>query len=87
MGSGNKKKGSIDMGIPPYDEKLREAFEWCHRNNIHIAPLAKSATEWSIVIKNQDKTHTSPETYGKTVIWEKIFEYCKYYFNKYNKNE
>jgi hypothetical protein len=41
--------------------------------------------QWFIDIRNKGKTSTSPETYGKTEIWAKIFEYCKYYYDKHRK--
>jgi hypothetical protein len=86
MGSGSKqKKGAINMGDTPMDPELWEAYRWCVRNQIAIAPTAYSPTQWYIDIKNKDKTHTSPETYGKTEIWTKIFEYCKYYYDKHRK--
>jgi hypothetical protein len=83
MGSGtSKKKGAIDMGDTGYNEKDWEAYRWCVRNNIAIGPKAMSNTRWYVVIKNQDKTVQSPESYEKKVIWQKIFEYCKYYYEK-----
>ena len=86
MGSGSKaKKGQINMGVTPMDLDLWEAYRWCVRNQIAIAPKAYSATQWYIDICNKGKTHTSPETYGKTEIWNKIFEYCKYYYDKHRK--
>ena len=85
MGSGSKAKKQISMGETPMDKKLWEAYRWCVRNNIAISPKAYSPTQWYIDIKNKDKTHTSPETYGKTEIWIKIFEYCKYYYDKHRK--
>ena len=85
MGSGSKAKKQIKMGEPPMDNKLWEAYRWCVRNNIAISPKAYSPTQWYIDIKNKDKTHTSPEMYGKTEIWIKIFEYCKYYYDKHRK--
>ena len=84
MGSGNKKK-AVNMGNPPHNNEQWEAYRWCVRNQIAIAPKAYSPTQWYIDIKNKDKTHTSPETYGKTEIWNKIFEYCKYYYDKHRK--
>jgi len=83
MGNGLKKKGQIDMGKAPMDEKSWEAWRWCVRNNIAISPKAKSNSEWFIDITNKGKTHTSPEAYKKTEIWTKLFEYCKYYYDKY----
>jgi hypothetical protein len=86
MGSGSKKKkGQIDMGQTGHSSLDWNAYRWCVKNNIAISPKAYSTTQWYIDIKNKDRTHTSPETYGKTEIWEKIFEYCKYYYDKHRK--
>jgi hypothetical protein len=76
------KKKSCDMGKPGFIEADWEAWRWCIRNNIAIGPKAKNDTAWFVTITNQGKTATNPEAYGKTVIWEKIFEYCKYYYEK-----
>jgi len=86
MGSGfKKKKNKIDMGTAGLDAKDWEAYLWCSRNNIAISPRAKSMTEWYVDIKNKGRTHTSPEAYEKTIIWQKCFEYCKYYYDKHRK--
>tara|TARA_R110000796_G_scaffold21706_4_gene63800 strand:- start:328 stop:579 length:252 start_codon:yes stop_codon:yes gene_type:complete len=77
-----KKKG-IDMGDPGYNQKDWEAHRWCIRNNIFISPKAKSSNEWYIDITNKGITNTTPVTYGKNDIWIKIFEYCKYYYEKH----
>ena len=70
------------MGKPPFDEKLWEAQRWCIRNDIAIAPEAKNDTAWYITISNQGKINKSPETFGKKELWTKLFEYCKYYYEK-----
>jgi len=86
MGSGSKKKkGQIDMGQTGHNPLDWNAYRWCVKNNIAISPKAYSTTQWYIDIKNKNQTHTSPETYGKTEIWNKIFEYCKYYYDKHRK--
>ena len=86
MGSGSKKKkGQIDMGQTGHSSLDWNAYRWCVKNNIAISPKAYSTTQWYIDIKNKDRTHTSPDTYGKTEIWNKIFEYCKYYYEKHRK--
>ena len=64
------------------DEEL-EAYSWCIKNGIHISPLAKDETNWFIEITINNKTNRSPETYKKVVIWEKLFEYYLYYYEKY----
>jgi hypothetical protein len=76
------KKKACDMGKPPFDEKLWEAQRWCIRNDIAIAPKAKNDTAWYITISNKGITNTSPETFGKKDLWNKIFQYCKYYYEK-----
>ena len=64
------------------DEEL-EAYSWCVKNGIHISPLARDETNWFIEITINNKTNRSPETYKKVVIWEKLFEYYLYYYEKY----
>ena len=73
------------MGKSPLKEDLWEAQRWCIREGIHIAPKAKNDTAWYIDIKNKGKINTTPNTFGKTEIWVKIFEYYKYYYDKYRK--
>jgi len=79
------KKKPCDMGKTGFNEEDWEAYRWCIRNDIAISPVAKNDTAWYISIGSKGKTNQSPETYGKTIIWEKIFEYCKYYFKKHDK--
>jgi len=70
------------MGKTPFKEDLWEAYRWCVREGIHIAPRAKNDTAWYVDIKNKGKINTTPDTFGKTEIWTKIFEYCAYYYSK-----
>ena len=79
------KKKPCDMGKPPFKVDLWSAMYWCIKEGIHIAPKAKNDTAWYIVIKNKGKVNVSPNTFGKTEIWTKIFEYYKYYAQKYRK--
>jgi hypothetical protein len=76
------KKNVIDMGKTGYNKEDWEALHWCIRNEIRIAPKAKNSSSWYIDITNKGPTYTSPIAYEKTEIWEKIFEYCKYYYEK-----
>ena len=86
MGSGStQKKGAINMGDTGYNAEDWEAYRWCVRNDIAIAPKAKSTTEWYITITNKGRANVSPEAYEKTIIWQKCFEYCKYYYDKHRK--
>jgi hypothetical protein len=78
-------KKRFDMGVAPHDEESLKAWRWCIRNNIKIYPTCANEKSWWLSIENKGKTHKDPKVYGKNEIWDKLYEYCKYYFNKYNK--
>lgn len=81
------KKGSTMGRYYAADDEM-DAAMWCIKNNIKISPLKKSFSEdrWYIEITLNGKTHRSPESYGKTAVWEKMYEYYLYYYNRYMKN-
>ena len=79
-----KSKG-INMGEYLATPEEWEAYRWCVNNNIYIAPKALTDARWSIVITNNNKTNEDPNSYTKTDIWIKIYEYYKYYYKKYEK--
>ena len=60
-------------------------MQWCIANNIKISPFAKSTYEWYIDVEINGRQNRSPYVYVKTQIWEEIFNYYKYYYNKYAK--
>ena len=72
----------ISMGTYVASELELKAYRWCIRNKIYIAPKAINETRWSIVITNNGRTHEDPSHYIKGLIWEKIYEYYKYYYEK-----
>ena len=45
--------------------------------------IRKTGGTAGIDIKINNKTHRSPEPYGSITIWIKLYEYYKYYYNKY----
>lgn len=71
-------------------EREASAFRWCIKNGIKISPLAVTAdkenSKWYLVIENKDKLHQSPNYYGPTEIWKKLFEFYLYYYDKHNKH-
>lgn len=83
MGSGNKKKGQIDMGNYAPTTKEQSAYQWCIKNNIYISPRAKSATEWYLTIDINSKVNTSPTAYKKIDIWKQLYNFYVYYYDKY----
>ena len=76
-----RKKDVMGQYMP--SEKDREAYAWCINNGIYISPFANGEGVWYIDIKINNKTHRSPEPYGSITIWIKLYEYYKYYYNKY----
>jgi hypothetical protein len=84
MGSGNKKKGQIDMGNYVAKPKEQDAYAWCIHNNIFIAPKAKGPNEWYLTININGKVNTSPMTYEKVEIWKELYKFYLYYYEKYS---
>ena len=71
------------MGQYSVTTEERKAYHWCINNGIFISPLATGEGSWYIEIKLNNNIHKSPEAYGKTTVWEKLYEYYKYYYKKY----
>ena len=61
---------------------------WCLGNNIAvgISPDWKDdMNRWKIDIVINKKVHTDPNRYDNEVVYNKVNEYYKYYYDKYNK--
>ena len=68
----------------PTSEELT-AYRWCINNGIYISPFATGEATWYLDIEINNKTSRSPSTYGKDTIWIKMYEFYKYYYDKYEK--
>jgi hypothetical protein len=77
------KKQSMGNYMPT--SQNMEAYKWCINNGIFISPFATGEGTWYIEIEINKKTSRSPSSYGKDTIWIKIYEFYKYYYNKYAK--
>tara|TARA_B100001250_G_C19593130_1_gene697248 strand:+ start:676 stop:834 length:159 start_codon:yes stop_codon:yes gene_type:complete len=42
---------------------------------------------WTVEITMNGKRNTDPAKYEKASIMHKVYEYCDYYYNKYNKKD
>ena len=61
---------------------------WCLNKNIcvGISPYWKDdLTRWQIEISINGKIHADPSHYSDDVVYNKVNEYYKYYYDKYNK--
>ena len=77
----------INMGYHMATSEERKHMQWCINNGIKISPFAHSSNyEWHIDIEINNKKNRSPYLYKKVQIWEEIFKFYKYYYNKYGKN-
>ena len=89
MGSAlTRKKRGFFKPMLPYNRSDLEnnAYLWCVRNNIAIAPFAVLNSEprkWWIDVKAKDKVKRSPYQYDDYQIWPKIFELYVFYYEKY----
>ena len=81
----NKNKNEWNMGSYPASAEEVEAKVWCLRNNIYISPFAKEPGSWYIDIVINGKQNRSPHIYTKDIIWENIYKFYKYYYDKYKK--
>ena len=76
-----RKKDVMGQYMPTIQET--EAYRWCINNGIYISPFANGEGAWYVDITINGKTNRSPEVYGKVTIWIKLYEFYKYYYNKY----
>lgn len=77
-----KKQSNMGKYFPTETEM--KAAIWCFQNGVRISPIKKSYTEdmWYLEILLNKKKHKSPEAYGSVVIWQKMYEFYLYYYNK-----
>ena len=61
---------------------------WCLNKNIKVAitpDWEEDANKWLIEININNKIHKDPNRYDNEVVYNKVNEYYKYYYDKYNK--
>tara|TARA_R100001463_G_scaffold50737_1_gene101212 strand:- start:185 stop:457 length:273 start_codon:yes stop_codon:yes gene_type:complete len=61
---------------------------WCLNKKIGVAispDWKEGLNRWQIEINVNSKIHTDPNRYSDDVVYNKVNEYYKYYYDKYNK--
>jgi hypothetical protein len=61
---------------------------WCLNKNIKVAITPnweEDANKWLIEININNKIHKDPNKYNNETVYNKVNEYYKYYYDKYNK--
>ena len=65
-----------------------KAVGWCLSNNIFISCIPnwkEKGINWFIDIKINKNVHRDPTTYEDEEVFNKIYEYYKYYYDKHKK--
>ena len=62
-----------------------DAWTWCINNKVGVCvvPDWPNAGKWKIEIVMNEKTSVDPNSYDGIEALTKMYEYCKYYKNKY----
>ena len=92
MGINDKKKrkkkalGRAPEAIPYTDDNMKHV-SWCMNNSIVVgfSPIWDSQDDWTIDIKINNKSSVDPNTYNGEEVMAKVYEYYKYYYDKYEK--
>ena len=61
---------------------------WCLNKNIKVGispDWEDNLNRWKIDININSKTYQDPNRYNNEVVYNKVNEYYKYYYDKYNK--
>ena len=91
MGINNKKRKKKCLGrspesIPYTDDNMKHVA-WCMNNNIVVgfSPLWDTEDQWQIDIQINATVSVDPSTYSGDEVMAKVYEYYKYYYDKYEK--
>jgi hypothetical protein len=87
-----KKKKKAPSRRAPYmyaDNDQYEAWSWCVNNSISICVLPdwSNSGKWLVEITMNDKVTVDPNNYDGVEALTKMYEYCKYYYDKNKKDE
>ena len=91
MGIGWKNSNKIrgrSPGYHPYTEQNMKHAGWCIKKGIKIAVIpnwGKPSDEWRVELNIKKNIHLDPKVYKDQEALAKMYEYYKYYYDKYNK--
>ena len=71
-----------------WTNKEMKIIGWCLNKNIKVAitpDWKEDANKWLIEININNKIHKDPNSYNSQTVYNKVNEYYKYYYDKYNK--
>jgi len=83
-----KKSNGRSPGSHPYTGDDMKHAGWCLKNNIAVMVSPNwdgLPTQWLVEIRINGKTHIDPKIYIAKDAYKKMYEYYKYYYDKYSK--
>jgi hypothetical protein len=85
---GKTSKGGRNAGSIPYTFDDMKRVGWCLDNNIRVCviPNWKTAKMWMVQITVKGAIRTDPVDYTDEQALIKMYEYYKYYYDKYNED-
>ena len=75
-------------GYHPYTNQDIKRVIWCMKKGIKIAVTPHwdgASNEWRIELNIKKKIHLDPAIYKADEAYKKMYEYYKYYYDKYKK--
>ena len=69
-------------GYHPYTREDMKRVQWCIDRNIKIA-VVPSGNDWKVELNINKKIHLDPKVYRAKEAYKKMYEYYKYYHDKY----
>ena len=84
-----KKVVGHSPGFLEYTKQDIKHVGWCNKKGIKIAVIPhweSSKGEWRVELNINNKIHLDPKVYKDKEALAKMYEYYKYYYNKYKLN-
>ena len=70
----------------PWTKEDMKRIQWCLNKNIGVAVSPSSSNDWKVEIRiNKGSWKRDPKDYEYKEAMKKMYEYYKYYYDKYNK--
>ena len=80
-----KTKKKKQFSFYPWTKEDMKRVQWCLNKNINVA-VSPSGTNWKVEIRmNKSDWKRDPKDYEYEKAMKKMYEYYKYYYDKYNK--
>ena len=80
-----KAKGGKSPGYHNYTNDDMKRVNWCMNKGIKVAVIP-NGTKWQVEVNLNKKIHLDSKIYEAKEATEKMYEYYKYYYDKYNVN-